>query len=276
MKNIIAILIVIIIAKSECFSQDSLFLWPSGKNIEIIVNANVIDSNSILQYNYLVKSRSNSIQNVHSFYVEFNSNISSIKSPNSWLGLISGIWTNVLMWSSRDTLYDITPNNSLYGFSYESEGLPSIQKYYGVGFYKLPSVEEGEAPAESEIVGGGILENSVKGYTISPKDPPNPFIPINFIDTIRAYSDSSYALGWIKDEQTRDKYDNYFNNVKNYLNQNNNNAAKSELQKVLTDCNTDSSSVLTGEAYALLYFNTDYLINQIPEGESGLPEKLGR
>ena len=44
--------------------------------------------------------------------------------------------------------------------------------------------------------------------------------------------------------------------------------ARAELEKVLTDCNTDSSTVLTSEAYALLYFNTEYLVNKLPKTQT--------
>ena len=121
-----------------------------------------------------------------------------------------------------------------------------------------------------------IKSNSFIIKTISPNDLLGPFIPLKFIDTLITYTDSSYALGWITDEQIRDKYDNYFNTAKTYLQQGDSSTARAELQNVLTDCNMDSSTVLTSESYALLYFNTEYLVNKLPEAPAveGLPVKL--
>ena len=110
-----------------------------------------------------------------------------------------------------------------------------------------------------------VLHNSIKKKTLAPAKLPDPFIYIDFLDTLKTYTDSSYSLGWIKDEQTRNKYNNSFTTAKTYLEQGDSSTARAELQKVLIDCNTDSSTVLTSEAYALLYFNTEYLFNKLPD-----------
>jgi adhesin HecA-like repeat protein len=49
------------------------------------------------------------------------------------------------------------------------------------------------------------------------------------------------------------------------LEQNDIAAVRSTLHKVLTDVNVDSTSNLTGEAYALIRYNTDYLLGQLPQ-----------
>lgn len=274
MKYYILLFVLFSFTLSNIAQNSSNLVYPSGRNIDVTVKSIVKNTNNRFDYSFTVISKSTSIQQVSEFYIRLGDNIDSVKNPYKWLSGKSYIWKDILMWSARDSNNYILPGKFLSDFSFLSDGLPSIQYYYCVGHFEIPYVNEGEAPDESEIVGGGILENSVKGYTITPNDITTPFISMNFIDTIKTYCDSSFSLGWITDEQTRDKYNNYLNNAKNYLNQNNNNAAKSELQKVITDCNSDSSSVLTSEAYALLYFNTDYLITQLPYSEPGLPVKL--
>jgi hypothetical protein len=263
MKNFIIIFIISFIA--ECYSQDSLFVWPSGKEIEITVNANVVKNYSRFLYSFLVRSDLNSIQNVDDFYVEFNSDIDTIGNPDFWYPRVSFVWPNILMWSARDTIYDILPGGSLAGFSYKSDGLPTILNYYGVGYYELPYVDEGEAPDESEIEGGGILENSVKGYTLGPKDIDTPFIPTNFLDTLRNYTQRSLELGWIINQATADKYDSLFNTAKTLLEGNHIPYVESTLQTVLEEVDEDSSGNITSEAYALLRYNTEYLLENLPE-----------
>jgi len=268
MKNLTLIFIIFIF--TESFPQDSLFIYPSGKEIEITVSANVIKSYSGFHYNFLVRNGLNGLQNISDFYVEFSSVIDSISSPESWLGGISEVWPNILMWNSRDSLYDISPGNLLSRFAYLSKGLPSIRSFYGVGVFEIPSFEEGKAPDRSEIVGGGILENSVQGYTIGASLLPNPYIPLAFIDTLLNYSERSFELGWILNQQTVDKYDSLFTSAKTQLQQNNNNAAKATLQIVLQQVDLDSTNNLTSEAYALLRYNTEYLLGQIPQSSPNL------
>jgi len=251
-----------------------------GINAKVLFNAD----SSYFEYNYEVFNSSTSIQRISKIAIEYLSPISNIEKPDSlwYRGFYSFVplvdWDNITNPTGFASKNDgVAQGTTLGGFGFSSSGLPTIVKGYFYGNNTIPLAFPGEGDARIEKLLEPLTRfpnDCIVKKTIGPKDLPDPFIPTEFIDTLITYADSSYALCWITNEQTRDKYDNYFNNVKNYLNQNNNNAAKSELQKVLTDCNTDSSSVLTSEAYALLYFNTDYLIKQIPEGEPGLPVKL--
>lgn len=263
MNKLILILILLLVAKN--FGQDSLFYYPSARDIEITVNANVIKSDSSFIYNFEAVSGSNSIQNIFDFFIEFNSDLDSIQNPANWMGRVSSIWSNILMWSSRDSLYDISPGNSLSGYSYLSSGLPGINMYYGVGRFEIPVFDAGEAPDASAIVNGGILENSVTGYTIGAINPPDPFVPLNFLDTLQNYVSQSYALGWIINETTANKYTNLFTTAKDQIIQGDSSAASSTLAYVLQEADIDSSANLTSEAYALIRYNTEYLLENLPE-----------
>lgn len=257
------IIIIIILFANKNFSQDSLFIYPSAKNIEILVSASVIKNDSNFIYNFEVFSGTNSLQNIFQFFVEVRLGLDSVESPASWRGKISSRWLNILMWSSRDSLYDILPGSSLSGFKYVSGGIPSIKSFYCRGYFEIPSFEEGEAPDASEIESGGILENSVPGYTIGASPLPAPFIPLNFLDTLLNYTQRSFELGWIPNQSTADKYTNYFNTAKTQLQQNNIAGVQNTLQTVLQVVDQDSSGNITSEAYALLRFNTEYLLENL-------------
>ena len=250
--------------------------WLPRNNLEVKVNCSVKKESNNYVYSYDVENLPTSKQRINTIYVQVKTDSFTTQVPNSdWKRRLHYLY-NLDGWTIKE--YGgkgyIEPGDYTKGFIKQSTALPVIGKYFIRAENTLPNIssmndeeyESGDKP--------DITNNSVIGNTIGLTDPPNPFVLIDFIDTLLTNTDSSYSLGWIQNEQTRDKYNTYFTNAKNYLNQNNNNAAKTELQKVLTDCNTDSSSVLTSEAYALLYFNTDYLINQILEGEPGLPLKL--
>ncbi len=217
-----------------------------------------------------------------SYYYKYK--LSNLNTSSQWINeialKINGDSINYVF--ERDLWEDVNMSDSilnfyclgLQGFNLIQPGEIDSSLRLNTNFNKLPVISTMYIAGWNTNNYSNILINSLKSKTLVPKAPPNPFIPINFIDTIKNYCDSSYSLGWIKTEQTQDKYNNYFANAKSYLNQNNNNAAKTELLKVLTDCNADSSTTLTSEAYALLYFNTEYLIKQIQEEKPGLPVKL--
>ncbi len=237
-------------------------------NFTPIVTAVVTKEGNAFRYNYKVENSASSAQSINKFDVYGSeSGEKYIENYYSSVNTTFKNWRgderrNSVTWRGRS----IKPGKSLDGFSYISLGLPDIGFAYLRGFnYEGP-----------DCYADDYKSNSVKMKTIVAKLPPLPFIPIDFLNSLTTYTDSSYALGWIKDEQTRDKYNNYFSTAKTYLEQGDSTSARSELQKVLTDCNTDSSSTLTTEAYALLYFNTEYLVNKLPEAPAveGLAVKL--
>ena len=261
-------------AYSETAQIDSVEMFFPRNNFTPIVKTKVTKANGSFVYEYNVKNSESSAQSINEFDVygfdKYTKIYGSIEVEDTSVTTLSDNWYGALL-STMITWegYPIRPGNKIDGFLYKTDALPVI------GYARLRGYNyqwSGDYRENTSVK--DYLNNSVIVKTIAAKLPPEPFVPLAFIDTLTTYVDSSHTLGWIKNEQTRDKYNNYFTNAKNYLNQNNNNAAKTELQKVLTECNADSSLVLTSEAYALLYFNTDYLINRIPEGEPGLPVKL--
>ena len=81
-------------------------------------------------------------------------------------------------------------------------------------------------------------------------------------------------FSWITNQTTTNKYDSLFNTAKTQLQQNNNNAARTTLQTALQEVRVDSTDNLTSEAYALLKYNTEYLLENLPEEETGLNIRL--
>ena len=248
--------------------------FTQANNIKFNINSVVKKNNDgENEYKYILKNMANSSQKIYFFYFTPFIDTFYVRESDGWkktggflqplYGFKVGKFATGILPDSLKRFVCYTKNNSY---------LPKLSRCYVQGNYQYLR-RNVDLKEMLDALTRNVFSNSAKSYILLPASPPNPFIPIEFIDTLIAYTDSSYALGWIKNEQTRDKYNNYFTNAKNYLNQNNNNAAKTELQKVLTDCNTDSSTVLTSEAYALLYFNTEYLIKKLKQRKSGLPAK---
>ena len=220
-------------------------------------------------FNYTLKNDSTSKQPIWRFAVEkMFELVYDFSAPNKWQGSYSHNW-DILKWGiitdSRFFPYNfIQPGNYLDSMTFVSDFiLPYITSYYLQG-------KNGESFPNDHF----IFNNSFKGVTICGTYPLDPFIPLDFLDTLLTYNTRSFELGWITNQSTTAKYDSLLIAAKTQLQQNNNNTAKTTLQTVLQQVDIDSTNNLTSEAYALLRYNTEYLINQIPEGSPGLPVKL--
>ncbi len=257
----LAYLIFFVTCKSK--AQDTLFVFPSAKEINVTVFGKVTQKGNRLLFSYQVKSNSTSRQNVFEFYVEYSSETFEIAAPPGWAGLPSSTKKRVVMWGSRDSTSDILPGNDLNGFAFESDGLPSFVTSYVRGAFKEPSFPEGQAP--DSILGSDIFENSVKIIAIGPVVPPGNLIPIVFLDTLISYKHQAFALGWIKNQGIVTSLDAKLDNAKRQLERNNKTAAKNILRAFVNEVEAlnKGGGQITSEAYALLRFNAEYLISKL-------------
>ena len=248
-------------------------------NIDVEVKTSVVKSDSGFIYNYYVHNLSTSKQEIYAIYFDCGVD-SAIENypPNGWYSVSS---SNLFgfMDLQPPTLYE--KNNfieidSVEFFSFNSYGMPSLSKMLLQGYNRTPPLEDtvNGKFISFEDHNNNIITNSRQISTVAPSDTLYSIGKVEIIDSLLSYCNASYSIGWIKDEQTKDKYNTYFNTAKTYLEQGDSSKARAELQKVLTDCNTDSSTVLTSEAYALLYFNTEYLVNKLPEGTTFPPNDI--
>ena len=234
--------------------------FPSAREVEPQVLALVDKLSEDFKYLYTVSNGQSALQNMWQFLVEIRTEDFSNFGPAKWRpSNIKRPIIKAVTWGSRDPLQDITPGGTLSGFGISSSGQPSIVKFFVRGFLEPPR-------GEFDFIKGtnDIFFNSVEGFTIGPADPPVPFDASTFLDTLKSYTTQSLTLGWIADEPTADKYEGHFSTAQTELQQADTTAARSELQTVLQEVNQDSGSVLTSEAYALLRFNTEYLLDQLP------------
>jgi len=223
-------------------------------------------------YSYIVKNDEQSKQRINLIWVvtDVNKNLLKKEMPGYWES--SGYTNNLEGWGTPvlNNGYLIWPGETKVGFKFIVSGLPSVAIFAMQAENAAPSTDEMNSTAAVELYERDRRENMVWGKTIGPKDPPSPFIPSNFLDTIIYYTNQSFLLGWISDNLIENKYTNYFNIAKSQLQQNNNNAARTTLQTVLQQLDIDSTSNLTSEAYALLRYNTEYLLEKIPQSSQNL------
>jgi hypothetical protein len=258
------LLLFVIVNSRLAQSQDTIWVWtyPSASDLTAQVMCRVSFDTGYYSYIYTVSNSASSNQSVESFYTEFNSAVGSIYSPSNWFALKSRT-KQALMWFAEDSLSNIPPGNNLTGYTVISQGLPAIFSFYIRGHVFIPVFEEG---TPDSTIGGDVFENSFKGRTIAPRTPPTPFNALTFLDTITSYITESRTLGWITNDPTANKYKRLIDTARFHLQANNRGVAKAKLDSVLVNVYPDSAAgLITSEAYALLRFNTEYLLMKLSE-----------
>ncbi len=252
-------------------------LWSSVRQVpesdfipanrfQATVNCKVERINNNFIYTYAVSNHLNSKQKIEWIGVEGIEDASNYYAPSPWS---SG--TSIIGGRRFDLDFDkmrsaIKPGKTLNGFTTKSVALPMIVKYYLQGYSGHICCSTEEQARQN------ILTNSVTGYTLGTRDTSNVIGNLEWYDTLSSYTTQSRTFGWITTQTIANKYLNYFSTAKTQLQTNNTSGARTTLQQVLTDVNIDSSSTpatqtagkLTSEAYALLRFNTEYLISKLP------------
>jgi hypothetical protein len=262
--------------------------------VDIFMSNTVVKCPNEFSYSYKIRNDKSSKQKLVEFFIEYESPVCSLSAPSGWLGLISNVRKKVVMWSSNDSIYDVLPGNEVSDFSFRTTGLPAIVTFYARGFVEEPSFPEGDAPPIELTSGLDIFENSKQGHTIGPKLTPSPFIATIWCDTLFSYTRQSVNLGWLKSTRDHhcDKDEKPENGIsknierriliaKRELSKKDTIRARRELEQLLKKVeriykssegaakghaehnDKHSDIVMTSEAYALLKYNTEYLIDQI-------------
>jgi len=255
---------IIITMPSIAMSQDTLFIFtfPSAKEIDISVLSSVQPVTGKYRYEYEINSLPSSDQMVYQFSLVHQASVESLTAPSGWdVSIEFGPWPYV-SWGFSDTTYGIIPGGSMSGYNLVSEGLPTIGDFFAQGWVPVPILE---AEPDS-IVGGEFPDDNLQGKTLVPRTPPTPFHALTFLDTITSYISQSRTLGWITNDPTANKYKRLIDTARFHLQANNRGVTKAKLDSVLVNVYPDSAAgLITSEAYALLRFNTEYLLKKLSE-----------
>jgi len=243
-------------------------LYPMN-NVLVEISCKVNSSTNSYTYRYNVRSKTSSLQRIENFRI--SGQCEGTTGSTSELGweyhyevrYLSYGWNTNIM-DNRGYLY---PGMEKNGYLLNSSCPPTISRFYvqadnrALNFTKFSSTEF------DRLVDSEAVYNAVVGYTIAPSDPPSPFNNLNFLDTLKSYTAQSRTLGWITNQSTADTYSALFDFAKTELQRNDNRSARSMLDVVMQHTVQDSRGVLSSEAFALIYFNTQYLLKQLPEIE---------
>jgi hypothetical protein len=163
----------------------------------------------------------------------------------------------------------IKPGQSLNNFGINSFGLPSIRSViFSIAedtvIDSWPSIEDTTSTLTIAQMDSILASLDYNSWTVGPNYFPKSTTTPSILDTLNYYVQKSFQLGWIKNQSTVNKYTTYFDTAITQLQQNNTAGARTTLNSVLNNVNLDSTSNLTSEAYALIRYNTEYLLTQLP------------
>jgi hypothetical protein len=267
LNDIITSIVIILSITTKCYCQHDAIV-PHNK-IALTSKVNVDQSNNLFQYRFILSNGVTAQQSVWMFdmIIKDLDSLKMVTQPLNWEHFMfpkhnKFEWCAVPMDTVNGYIAPINPGQTLSGFSFSSAILPGIVTYYAEGDGPIPHFDEGCATDEP-IPGYDDLTPygpGVVGKTIGPIIVPNSVVPLTFLDTLTSFTIQSRMLGWIKDDVTANRYFTNYASSKSKLLQHDILGATAVLQQVLKNVDIDSASTLTSEAYALLRFNTEYLI----------------
>ena len=294
MKNKLIIILTMLFSNFYCinlFAQsDSLLPYPVKNLINPSVCANVQKNTNGYVFTYQIKNGQGAIKSIHKFMAELNAPVKPFSAPRDWtLWKMDYDTIQVATWFSEDSIADIGVGEIITGFSFESIGLPKICRCW----FSAMEIVEGEEGVYNPAT-ASIFTTSLQRTTLGPVGTPSPFIPLNFIDIISSYKHQALALNWIadrKDEKDDDddkedegqgvvrKLDRRLDNAHKALIKKDTSKAREEMLKFVKkveklygeSCDHEKNGrekekyTFTSEAYALLKYNAEYLIQQLPE-----------
>ncbi|HSD62691.1 MAG TPA: hypothetical protein VLB50_02800 [Ignavibacteriaceae bacterium] len=236
-------------------SEDAYY--PKDK-LDFNIYASVSSNNDSLEYYYSLSNLSTSFQSIEEMALKSDIETTNLFTDNDCWGIkYRSDSSAIILWTSRYThCYNfINPGESknLFELIVSHETVPTISRFYSSG-WNTDGYNYND-----------IFLNSKQNFSISPTYYQLPFSGLNFLDTLVYYNQRSYELGWITSQSTADKYDSLFTRAKTLLEGGHIPWVDSTLHSVLLDVDEDSSGNITSEAYALLRYNTEYLLDNLPE-----------
>jgi hypothetical protein len=174
-------------------------------------------------------------------------------------------------WFAPDSALQISPGQSVGGFTVTSPGLPGLRAVAVEPLLDVQALDvklpEDDSPGEIQAYIARVTSirtaASFHATTVGPTAPPANFIPENFLQTVISYKEQAIKQGWIKDQGIGISLDAKLNAAQAALARGDNNTAANVLNALLNEVAAQAGKQLSSEAVALLKFNTQYLISKI-------------
>lgn len=197
-----------------------------------------------------------------------------ITGPSGWIyGLgfdESAASLGFASWGAIDDPSLVLPGRTLEGFqltSYGPPGLRLVEIQPDIDTDNLP--EEFSDPEKVRQLRDNLI---FRTKTIGPKAPPQNFVPLEFLNYLITLLHDSRQLGWIKVEGVHKSLLAKLLQAKRALEKDQTNVARNTLDAFLNEVKATScrefscpgNTPLTSEAYALLFFNGQFLLERLP------------
>ncbi len=175
-----------------------------------------------------------------------------------------------VLWGSSDEPFRILPGGTLEGFELSSPALPGVRNVDlspDVNVDDLP--DEFSDPEKMRALNDSLTFHTV---TVGPKAPPQSFVPLEFLNYLISLLHQSRANGWVTRDGVQQSLLAKLTNAKRKLEAGETGTAKNMLGAFLNEVSATScqdfscpgNKPLTSEAYALLFFNGQYLVDRLP------------
>jgi hypothetical protein len=184
------------------------------------------------------------------------------KSPYGWscsYGQLKGFAEGSFGWGGSRL---IKPGSTLEGFTLTSYAPPGIRDALAeadIDYDQLPS-EYYENSTKTLA-----LENQInwKGKTIGPKAPPKVFKASGFAKYLRSLLDQSSKLAWVKNPAILKSLEAKLDQIQKKIDAGDKKTAKNILKAFVSEIEAQNGKHLASEAYALLKFNGQYLLERL-------------
>jgi hypothetical protein len=257
---------------TTAWAQGSPCVSPRADQVNAHVQATVTRSATGYDYLYSVENRHPAAQAIWAFAVQaFRTGAASITQlrPANWRAGGTIVETDFYDWATFQEITRLPAGASATGFGFTQADLPTIVTFLAWGYVPPLVFPRGEAP---ECANSNIIENSFKGTTVGPKPPPQPFVAIEFLNYLITLVHDSRQQGWIRKNEEYQELLQELRKAKRRLEANDPGGARRPLGEFLEEVREEAcrtfqcgyDKALTSEAYALLFFNGQFLRAQLP------------
>ena len=266
-RNLVLALSLLPIIATTAWAQEPPCVFPLADQVNAHLRVRVTRSASAHDYLYSLENRHPAVQSIWTFAVQaFRSEGGSINrvSPPNWRAGGPIVETDFYTWNASDDATILPAGTSATGFGFAQADLPTIVTFLAWGDVEPPSFPRGEAP---DCENTDIIQNSFKGKTVGPKPPPATFVALEFLNYLITLVHDSRQQGWITRDGAKTSLLAKLTNAKRKLEAGETKVAKNMLKAFLNEVDATScqefdcpgNKPLTSEAYALLFFNGQFL-----------------
>jgi hypothetical protein len=187
-----------------------------------------------------------------------------IRVPSGWGGGLGA--RGFAAFSTRSATSKILPGEEKDGFELLSRGLPTIRDFEIVPWWVF-LVEDFETVTPEEEQRAREIEDSLplKKKTIGPTAPPSALSFIVFLESIEVYLDESVDLGWAIDIGLVSALQAKLEDARSFIEADDPTKAKLSLGEFMALIESATPSQLTPEGHGLLFYNTRYLKETLPD-----------